>query len=328
MSSASINQPLTSDCRRQKRTDFYVAKDISKPFEIVTSLPSALPSIDDLKARRKAEFERVHAAKEARRLIDVDIKIDGPIGISHFGDPHVDDPGTNLGLLERHVDLVNRTEGMFGANVGDQGNHWIGRLARLYGEQSTSAAESIMLVEWLIRSVSWLYLVGGNHDQWLGAADPVKWFMRQQPNGVYEQNGVRLNLRFNNGRAVRVNARHDFAGHSQWNTAHGPAKAAMMGWRDHILTAGHRHISGYNIVKDPSSGVLSHAIRIASYKTHDRFAEEKGFPDANFTENVLTIIDPEAPDERRLVTVFMDAEEGAAYLTWKRSNWKSSRRRS
>ena len=290
----------------------------AKPFEVETKLPSILPTAEELLERRKAEFRRVDEAKRARKLIDIAVKIDGPIGIAHFGDPHVDDPGTNIGLLERHVAIVNRTEGLFGANVGDQQNLWIGRLARLYGEQSTSAAESWVLTEWLINSVQWLYLIAGNHDLWAGSGDPLGFIMRSQP-GVYEAHGARLNLRFPNGRACTVNARHDFSGHSMWNTAHGPAKAVQMGWRDNILTCGHKHTAGYNPIICPASGVVSHAIRVASYKTHDRYADEKGLPDQNFSECVVTIIDPAARDERHLVTVFLNAEEGAEFLTWKRS---------
>ena len=111
-----------------------------------------------------------------------------------------------------------------------------------------------------------------------------------------------------------------------WNTVHGVSKAAQMGWRDHILTCGHKHTSGYTPIKDPASGLLSHCIRVASYKTHDRYADEKGLPDQNFTENVVTVIDPDAASERHLVTVFLNVEEGAEFLTWKRSKFAMGKR--
>ena len=66
-----------------------------------------------------------------------------------------------------------------------------------------------------------------------------------------------------------------------WNTAHGLSKAIQMGWRDHVLTAGHTHVSGYQVLKDPATGLVSHALRIASYKEIDRYAEQKGLPDQN-----------------------------------------------
>lgn len=201
-----------------------LARDFSKP-----ELPSEIAPVEDIIARRKKEFARVDAAKQARKLIPVKINLDGPIGIAHFGDPHVDDPGTDIAKLESHLRLVRDTEGLLAANVGDQQNLWVGRLGRLYGEQSTSARESWALTEWLVTYCEWLYLIGGNHDAWAGAGDPLRYIMRSQP-GVFEYNGARLNLVFPNGREVRINARHDFAGHSQWNTVHGASKAAQMGW--------------------------------------------------------------------------------------------------
>src|SRR5262249_4466190 len=155
--------------------------------------------------------------------------------------------------LMRHVELVNKTEGMFGANVGDLQNNWVGRLSHLWGGQETSKTTAWRMTEWLVNSVQWLYLVKGNHDNWTGVGDPLDWMMRAQP-GVLDADGVRLNLQFPNGKQVRINARHDFRGHSMWNPAHGPAKAVHMGWRDHILSCGHLHISGYQLLKDPASG--------------------------------------------------------------------------
>ena len=36
----------------------------------------------------------------------------------------------------------HKTDGLFGGNLGDIQNNWIGRLQALYGQQSTSAKES------------------------------------------------------------------------------------------------------------------------------------------------------------------------------------------
>lgn len=281
-------------------------------------LPSDLPSADELLRRRSKEFKRKQVAKDARTLVPIKVTCEGPIGIAHLGDPHVDDPGTDIDLLRRHIAVINKTDGLFAANVGDFSNNWVGRLARLYGEQSLSAAEAWVLVEWLIKSTQWIYLIGGNHDLWSGAGDPVQWIAKSARVN-YEAHGMRLGLQFPNGKQVRVNARHDFSGHSQWNTAHGPAKAAQMGWRDHILTCGHLHISGYNIVRDPATGLISHALRVGSYKTYDRYAEEKGLPNQTFAVAPVTVIRPRfADDDNRLITTFLDPEVAAEFLTWLR----------
>lgn len=274
---------------------------------------------DELLTRRKKDFARIKINKTGKKLIDVTIKLKGPIGVVHFGDPHVDDDGTDIGLIESHVKLVNKTEGLFGANLGDIQNNWVGRLARLYSEQSTSHSDAWVLTEWLVSSVNWLYLVGGNHDCWSGVGDPLRWIAKQS-NNVLDYHGVRLNLKFPNSKQVRINARHDFGGHSMWNPAHGPMKAVQGGWRDHILTCGHKHVSFVaGPLKDPATGLLSWSIRCAGYKTYDRYAEERGLPDQNAFAACVTIIDPQyADDDPRLITVIPDVHEGAEFLKYKR----------
>ena len=297
-------------------------------FAVAAELPDNLPTAEELLASRRAVYARKHQAAEARKLIPIRVQLDGPIGILHGGDPHLDDDGTDIALIERHVALVQATPGLLGANVGDFSNNWVGRLAHLYGEQSTSAREALVLVEWFIRSMRWLYLIGGNHDAWSGAGDPVAWFAKQS-NSLYQQHGARLELTFPGGRSIRINARHDFKGHSMWNTAHGPTKAATMGWRDHILACGHTHVSGYQVVKDPASGLISHALRVSSYKKHDRYAEKLGLANQDIFCAPVTVIDPRfADDDPRLIVTLFDPESAADYLTWLRGKaTRGSRKR-
>lgn len=285
----------------------------------VPDLPESEISADELIAQRSKAFQRKAKAAEARKLIPIQIHVDGPIGIAHFGDPHVDDDGTDIDTLRRHVELINTTEGLFAGNVGDYRNNWIGRLARLWADQSTSARDAKVLAEWLLGGCNWLYLVGGNHDAWAGTDDPIAW-IAQQVHALHEPFQCRIELNFPNGRKIRINARHDFKGHSEWNTAHGVAKAARIGWRDHILTCGHTHVSGYQVLKDPSNGLISHAIRVASYKTYDRYAIEKGLPDQNIFVCPVTIIDPRyGDDDTRCITTLFHPEVAADFLTFLRS---------
>jgi hypothetical protein len=284
---------------------------------------SELRPVEELIAERKTRFSRRKNVYESKKLVPVKICIDGPIGIMHMGDPHVDDDGTDIYALERDTDLCRQTPGLFAATVGDLQNNWIGRLAALYAKQSTSAQEAWQLVEWLVRRADWLYMIAGNHDCWSGQRDPLEWIASQNELRI-DNHGTRLELIFPNGRKVRVNARHDFKGTSQWNPAHGPAKAAQMGWRDHILTCGHKHVSGYNILKDPATGVISHAIRVAGYKIIDDYAAANNFPDQNISPCCVTVIDPESTTEVGLVTAFWEPEMAADYLMWLRERRKAA----
>lgn len=289
-----------------------------KPFEY-PQLPDEELSLEEIISHRKKEFSRIDNAKKSRNLIPIKIKIDGPIGIMHMGDNHVDDPGTDLAKLENHINICNATEGMFAANVGDMSNNWVGRLARLYANQSTSARQAWKLVEWIVGSTQWLYLIGGNHDLFSGAGDPINWMKKQSGSASYEPHGSRIELGFPNGNTCSINARHDFKGTSQWNTAHGPSKAAQMGLRYNILACGHLHTSGYQVVKDPSNGLISHVLRVASYKTYDDYAEANNYPDQNIFCAPVTIINPQyAHNDPRFVTTIFDPETGADFLKFLR----------
>lgn len=295
-----------------------------KPSEFsFTPLPEDDVSVDDLLAHRKKQYAKLAAHEKARALIDVRIKVNGPIGILHFGDPHVDDDGTDIGALEDHTALCAKTEGLLAANVGDTTNNWIGRLAHLYAEQSTSAKQAWKLAEWFVGRCEWVYMLGGNHDAFSGAGDPLKW-ITQQTNALYQSSEARLALRFPGGRHVRINARHDFAGHSQWNPAHGAMKSVFHGTRDHIAVCGHKHVSGYGIIRDPDAGIACHAIRVASYKRVDRYAREKGLRDQMLSPCVVTVIDPAMPDDHPdMIKVFWDPHEGADFLRYKRKKVKA-----
>ena len=295
------------------------------PFKVEERDPESLP-IDELIEFRNKQYLQKAKSKDSRRLINIDINIDGPIGIAHFGDPHVDDDGTNLAQIFNYVDILNKCEGMFSGNLGDIQNNWIGRLQALYGSQSTSARESWRLTEYFVSKVQWLYLVAGNHDVWSGEGDPLEFMMRDHK-GLYERFGARMNLRFPNGKEIRINARHTFKGNSIWNTAHGVARAAQTGWKDHILTCGHTHVSGYQVLKDPSSGLVSHALQVASFKIYDSYADKLGLDDKNIFNCPVTIIDPRFEDyDNRLITTIFDPIEGAKFLTWKREEWKAKRK--
>ena len=91
-----------------------------------------------------------------------------------------------------------------------------------------------------------------------------------------------------------------------------------MGCRDHILIQGHKHISGYGLIKDANSGIVSHCIQVSSYKIHDRYAQEQGFVDHHISPCAVTILDPDATTEVGLVQVFHDPEQAAEFLTWLR----------
>lgn len=280
-------------------------------------LPSASMPVEELIAARVLAFSREKTAREARELVPIRVNIEGPYGILQMGDPHVDDNGCDWATLQHHIDLANRTEGMFAANVGDLSNNWVGRLARLHANQAVTAADAVRLVEWFIKAVPWLYIIGGNHDAWSGANDPIRW-MAAQAGALYEMHGVRLALRQPDGSEIRINARHDFKGHSMWNGTHAVMKAAKFAWqRDHIYTCGHRHSAAYANVVFQNGAHVAHAVRLGAYKVFDDYADANDFSPENIPAAV-TIINPGARTPAGLVSFFWDVDEAADFLRFLR----------
>ena len=284
---------------------------------VADKLPEEGLSVEALLDQRCKAFTMKNKAAEAAYERTVRVPLTGPIGILHLGDPHLDDDGCDLPLLRRHVELVQKTEGLYGATVGDMLNNWVGRLGRLYAHQGTTAKQGWQLTEWLVQSMDWLYLVRGNHDAWSGDGDPLDWITRGHVpvDAAYD---ARIRLVWPNGEDARIWARHDFPGRSQWAKSHGQAKAAVLGgYPADLLISGHRHCWESRMA-ERAEGSVYQAVQVGSYKRHDSYSAQLGFPDTKHGAAVLTIIDPSNKGPGR-VRVEWDIEAGVEYLNWLRA---------
>lgn len=328
----AIGMPRTtfqSRLRSARARDF--APPRSPPDFSAPVLPEDIPPIDEIIRRKMRGFQHKQAAYDARKLIPININVPGPIGIAVFGDIHIDNNGCNFPLLMEHTALVKGTEGLFAGAVGDLSDSWVGRLARLWANTSLTAKEAHKLVEWWISELDGklIWITEGNHDAWahgVNNTSPIEWIASRQGT-VSDTDGVRMALRLPGGKEYVVNCRHDFRGRSLYNAAHGVTKAALFGWRDDVLLAGHTHQYGYNPIKDPMSGKVSHAVRVASYKHIDEYAKQGGLPDENISECPMILIDPYRKDPRHQILIEPNLERGAEMLTMLRSAWKAKQKK-
>jgi DNA-binding Lrp family transcriptional regulator len=288
-------------------------------FLSVPAMPLPDIPVEEIIAQRIREFDQKRAHEEANKLIPVTVKVPGPLGIWWFGDPHLDDDGTDIGAAFRHAELTRKYPWLFGANIGDTTNNWVGRIAHLYSQQNMGKSRALAVAEHWIKMVKWLLFIDGNHDTWSGDDNPLAFMMRRSA-GVHRPDGARINLILPGDVApVRVHARHDFKGHSMWNPGHGPMKAHQIGTRDHIKISGHKHESFETTLKDPETGEACHIIKVASYKSHDRYAKQLGLGDQALSPGCLTAIRPELdPKHPDRIKVFWDAEEGVDYISYAR----------
>lgn len=278
----------------------------------VQKVPTANRSIIQLLEDQKANFERKGARHTTKNLgIEVLLSEPGPYGLMMFGDPHVDDNGCDIEALIECLKFASETPHVYAANLGDLTNNWIGNLMRLYAHQNSTDDEGVVLMEWLLTQIPWVFVVLGNHDKW----GPVATMMCVKHNITHVSHGAKFLFRDSKyGVPMVVDARHTHPGHSMYNPSHGQLKKNYRGSDADVIVAGHTHTSGYTMVKNEETGKIGHCIRVGAFKKFDDYADQKGYGDGAISPSVLLVVNPDAENPASFVTVFHDMYAGRVYL--------------
>lgn len=274
-------------------------------------------SIEDLLARKAKHFERKAKAHAARDWFKIKVNETKPYGILAFGDAHLDDDGANIPLLRKHLKIAAQP-GIYGVNIGDTSNNWVGRLERLYANQETSRNTGRRLVEWFMwdSGVRWLCWVLGNHDVWNEGADFHK-RLAERSIPVIDWK-AQFELVHPSGTTCRIDASHGRKGSSMWNNLHATLKAAKLGELADAYLTGHTHNYGLEDLEIAERRHSTWLVQLRGYKFFDSYALYNNFAEHQQGSSVLLVVDP-AKDAQRVVPMcFADIEEGAAYLAWKR----------
>lgn len=289
-------------------------------------IPSRWRPGEEIVAARKAEFERVKGARPERAGV-IHMADDLPFMLVALGDPHLDNPGTDLDLWERWVSILDHRKHRHGFGLGDWLDNWVKPLAFLYAGAETTAPEGWILLEHYLDQIGehLLASVAGNHDDWSGHSDVLGMLMRKH--GVlHRSKSLRCNLVTPGGYEVSIHARHRWTGRSMWNEVHAIKRAARMGQRENILLGGDLHVSGDTIEKDPMTGGLTFGYQVASFKLIDDYADDKGFLDRHVSPAVALVIDPRRPvTSPERVKHFYEPEPAVAYLDMLRRAAKKPR---
>lgn len=272
--------------------------------------------IEKLIQRKKERMERARARDAWANLIPVKVKSAGPIALLLVGDPHIDDDGCDIARLESDLTTVGKTKAFFAGHIGDITNNWVGRLKVLYANQSTRFDESLRLMQWMFDLCPNLFTVGGNHDLWEKGMDLLRFIAKQS--GVVQEHGVRMNLTWPSGAALRLHVRHDFPGRSQFSDTHGMKRELLWGHRDHILACGHTHVDEFRI--EPSlEGDVHVMCRVSGYKLFDDYAKEGNLRSKRMAPSIALILDPAHRTPAERVKQYWDIEEAADILNFKRA---------
>ena len=276
-------------------------------------------SVEQIIELQTQRFTKRQTSHEAHTWFPIKIRDNKPIGLCWFGDPHLDDNGCNWPVLRHHVELCKVTDGLYGANVGDTTNNWTGRLVRLYANQDTSVKTARRLAEWFMldSGVRWLIWLLGNHDQWGdGSAILAQMAKRHGTHKLICHDWeARFTLKFPNGWEPKIYTAHNFKGNSIWNPMHGPMREGQLGEDANLYVCGDKHTAAKFSFENAARGHFQHFMRVRGFKFMDDFARRLGLKEQSDGCSGISIFDP----DNQSITTFLDIEEGAKFLTMKRS---------
>ena len=266
--------------------------------------------IIDLMCRR---YEKRAEHKASKKWFRIEMPDDKPFAILWWGDPHLDNNGTNWPLLRAHAQLAQHPA-VWSVNIGDTLDNWPhgSRLMSLYAQSDQSVATSHKLARWFCKAsgIRWLVWLFGNHDAWAGSTS-TEWLREMGGKKVvFEDWGAQFVLACPGGAEFKIWAAHNFPGNSQWNSLHGPQKAAAMREEADVYVCGHLH--NWAIHKEESSqrGFTYSLLRARGYKYLDDYAEKLGFMPQQNGASIITVFLPATGRHYN----FEHPEDGIAFL--------------
>lgn len=266
--------------------------------------------IIDLMCRR---YEKRAEHKASKKWFRIEMPDDKPFAILWWGDPHLDNNGTNWPLLRAHAQLAQHPA-VWSVNIGDTLDNWPhgSRLMSLYAQSDQSVATSHKLARWFCKAsgIRWLVWLFGNHDAWAGSTS-TEWLREMGGKKVvFEDWGAQFVLACPSGAEFKIWAAHNFPGNSQWNSLHGPQKAAALREEADVYVCGHLH--NWAIHKEESSqrGFTYSLLRARGYKYLDDYAEKLGFMPQQNGASILTVFLPATGRHYN----FEHPEDGIAFL--------------
>ncbi len=271
--------------------------------------PAAVPIIEGALAQletideeavwqRAVELSRQRLAasrREGRLVFDY-----GTVGLAFLADLHLGGEGVDYQRIDREIDLILATPGLYVVAVGDLlDNFIIGKLLSLRIDQTPfRISEEWALVRRVLRRLAprLVASVAGNHDNWTGLLGGVDYFrdVTEQIVGrhiLYDRHELRFTVQVGDA-AVPFKARHKWRGASIYNPTHATEREAKFDgsyyWR--VGVAAHTHDSG--VVREFNNrGQTGMACLCGSYKVDDEYALASGFTAPNGATAVVVVVD-------------------------------------
>lgn len=250
-----------------------------------------------------------------------------PFAVAFIGDPHLDSAGCNHAQLWRDMALL-RAAKVRAVNMGDILDNWPtgGKLAKKLHHSPLTRPEALALARKFIvdTGVRFDAHILGNHDEWPGddyAALLSGWAAEASTRLV----PWGLTITYVCGETeFRIQAHHDFTGHSMYNPLHGLMRRAREEGRCHLYVAGHRHNAATGGYEDGHRGKRYNFMRVKGYKEGDEYAFVKGYAEQREGHSGLAVFNPWAETLEGQCRTFLDIADGVAFLEALRNRGRDS----
>lgn len=262
-----------------------------KPF-IVGVRSDEPPDLDELIARHKRHYDRIHKTHERKHQQHV--YLPGATAMitlfsdQHFGSPHAD--------LERALEeqrMVMAIPNSYSALGGDLfDNYVIGKLAAQNMNHTVTVSEEVAIAKHYMANFGdrLLWVHSGNHPQWSTKLIGIDIDRSITPAGVlYDADEILVNVHVG-PHSYLIRSRHKWSGNSIHNPTHGMERAARFdNSAPDIFIGGHVH-KGAIVRNFILAGRKKTAILTGTYKgTSDTYARQEGFA-ANDGSTAVSII--------------------------------------
>jgi hypothetical protein len=220
----------------------------------------------------------------------------GPAALIFCGDQHLGNRGTDVPRLFREAELMAAIPGARVIILGDLVDNFVLlQMARLRHLTRFAIPDEWVLTRRYLRLVAprLAAVVAGNHELWTHRLTGLDYFGevvgRIAPGVIYAPYDAIISVHVGKIR-FPMRVRHHWRGRSIYNPTHGIERAAK--WDQNFLLGVGAHTHDCGVARGFNVGGRSGmAVLVGSYKRHDEFADERGFPRHNDATAVGVVLD-------------------------------------
>lgn len=219
---------------------------------------------------------------EKRYSQEIILPSDQPCALVPLGDLHLGNGGVDYKGIQRDVETIKNTDGMYAIGTGDYNDYWIGKLANIQASQPVPMDEEWALVEWFFSELEGkiLAVAGGNHDAGRSMRhaniDIIQRILRGAE-VLYDKDEICFTVKLMKAK-WKFKIRHIWRGSSIYNDTHGIERDPRFGedWFD-VGIGSHTH-RGTLFREFYFHRKRLLAVLTGTYKFFDRYAVEQGYP--------------------------------------------------